>query len=556
MRLMQVLADALVEVLIVPIRAGRLRPSSWPAGLAPVMALVGLGYALGLALVLAAPLLVRHTRLIVIDEAQVISAPVLTLVTWLVSLTLAVGLTAVLHMHVLIRLVGLALQLSPILLLAAMPERGWLALVAVAGIVIFFVIRSRGRFAGWEFAVLWLLVCIGLLGPLLGADNYGYDQRTVLVRLVLTMMIALSAPALLVAGITASQIAVSLSQWLGFRSAEVAGRGVLLGITAVLVVVNLADAAWRTVTAGNRWLVNNWIGSILLVASSVAAVLVLRAGLPVRRRFRANPAEPDELTDAWRRPAYLLAALMLGTVLLSGITAFADALLGALTGSSPDWLATFSTTPVFVAALRLGQAVVAAVLGWRRSRLGDEVTPFVLGCYSAVMAMSAASILTGWRWLVWEPEPVGVLLLIAVVVSLVGTRASVGLHHGVVIALMVSLYRFREVLSEPTAVFVAASAPVLLLVSLLWRVLTDGVLAQGDSAAFPRAARVLVFATMSLLAVVTLAVSAQVRLQGSTLDQTALISLGDRTLGGALYLAAGLAALLSIAQARSSARLT
>lgn len=125
-----------------------------------------------------------------------------------------------------------------------------------------------------------------------------------------------------------------------------------------------------------------------------------------------------------------------------------------------------------------------------------------------------------------------------------------------VVALVVWLYRFRELLSEPTAIIAAAAAGNLLLLSLLWRVLTDGELARGDSAEFPRASRVLVYAAMSLLAVASLAVSAQLRVQGSALDQTPLVRLGDRTLGGALYLAAMLAALLSMSNARLRSRIT
>lgn len=554
MRLLQVLLDGLVEVIVAPIRAGRLRPSSWPAGLAPIMVLVGFGYLLALILVLGAPLLIRHTELIVIEGAEIISEPVLTLMTWLVSLTLAIGLTAVLHLHWAVRLVGLILQLAPLLLLVAMPDLGWLALLSVAGIVLFFLIRIRGRFAAWEFPVLWLLVSVGLLGPLRSVQHFGYDHRTMLVQLVLVVMISLGTPALLMAGTTASQIAVSLSQWTGFRVTEVLGRGVLAGITGVLIMVNLVIAGWRTLTGNLGWLATNWFGSVLLIGAAIVVILILRVPLPTRRRGRLAPAEPDELMDAWRRPAYFLSLLMLGPMLVTGIASFAGAFLGAFTGSSPDWLANLAANPWFVAALRLVQAGVAVVLGWRRSVAGDEVTPLVLGSYAALMTLSAASIVTGWPWLVWEPEPVGALLLVVVGVVLIVTRGVTGLHHGLVVALVVSLYRFREVLSEPATLF-AISAPVLL-VSLLWRVLTDGELARGDSARFPRPARVLVYAALSLLGVLTLAISAQVRLQGSVLDQTPMIALGDRTLGGALYLAALLAALLAMVQQLPAARLT
>lgn len=480
----------------------------------------------------------------------------MTLLTWLTSLILATGLTAVLHMHVLVRLAGLVLQLSPLVLLIVMPNHGWLALVAIGGIIAFFAVRARARFAGWEFAVLWVLVSLGLLGPMRAAQNFGYDHRTLTVQLVLTMMTSLAAPALLVAGATAGQLAVSLSQWIGFRSAEAVRATPLLIVTAVLVVANLADSGHRISTGATGWLPHNLVGSAMLIVLSVVTVVVLRTGLPVRRWNRTDPSEPDELGDAWRRPAYLLAMFMLISMLVTGVAAFADAFVGAFTGSSPDWLATLPSNPWYVAGVRATQAVVAVVFGWRGSRAGDQTTPIVLGCYAALMAMSAVGMTTGWRWLVWEPEPLGAMLLVVVLVLLVVTRGSAGLHNALVVALVVWLYRFREVLSEPTAIIAAAAAGNLLLLSLLWRVLTDGELARGDSADFPRASRVLVYATMSLLAVASLAVSAQLRVQGSALDQTPLVSLGDRTLGGALYLAAMLAALLSMSNARLRSRIT
>ena len=260
-----------------------------------------------------------------------------------------------------------------------------------------------------------------------------------------------------------------------------------------------------------------------------------------------DPAEPDELINAWHEDAYLLAMLMLAPMLLAGVSSVSGAMVAFLTGSTPDWLATVSTNNASVAIGRLLQAGFAGVLAWRRARSGDRVAPMVLGAYATIMTLSAAAVGTGWRWLTWEPEPVGVLLLVGLLGALVtrGNRPA-GLQHGLVLVLLVSLYRFREVLSEPGTVFATASATGVLLISLLWRVLTDGELARGDSRQFPHASRILVYATMSLLAVVSLAISAQVRVEGSALDQTSMMAYGDRTLGGALFFAAGLAALAAL----------
>ena len=44
-------------------------------------------------------------------------------------------------------------------------------LLGIAGILLFFLIRARGRFSPWEFPVLWLLVGTALLLPLDSVDR-------------------------------------------------------------------------------------------------------------------------------------------------------------------------------------------------------------------------------------------------------------------------------------------------------------------------------------------------------------------------------------------------
>lgn len=548
MRLLRVLLDALVEVLVVPIRDGHPRPRSWAPGVAPVMVVAAIGYLIALVLLLAAPLLVDVERLVIIDGAQVIGSGTQTVLIWLVGLVLALGLTAVLHIAPLLRVVGLVLLLMPLVLLVSVPDRGLVAGLGMLGIIVFFVVRVRARFAGWEFAVLWVLVSLTLLVPLQWDVNHGYDQRTVLTQLVLLTMSSLAVPALMMGGYAASQIAVSWSQWVGFRTVEHARRLPVVISSAVLAVGYLALAIWRSIDGAPGWAPSAWIGSLLVVVLASAVVLAMRAALPVTGRHRADPTEPDELVTAWRRPAYLMALVMLAPMLLSIITATAGAIVGTIAGSTPDWLATLGANNTLLVVVRAGQAIIAGRLGWRRARLGDQVAPVVLGSYSAVMALSAAAVVTGWRLFSWELGPVSALLLLLMLAMMIASDGEHGLHHLLVVSLLVWVYGVREVLSDPSAVFVAAPVAAVLLGSLLWRLLTDGELTRGDSPGFPAASRVLGWAAMSLLALVSLAVSAQIRLQGSPLDQAPMMAFGDRTLGGALFLAAGIASLLGFAQ--------
>lgn len=546
MRFARVLQDALRDVVVAPIQDGMPQPRRWPGGVAPILALAGVAYLISMVLVLAAPWIMRHDALIVIEGREVISAGSMTVITWLVTLTLGIGLTAVLHIQPVLRIIAVLLLLAPLTPIAAVPERGWMAALGGLVIIVIFLVRARGRFALWEFPVLWGLVCVALLGPLQQEANFGYDQRTLSMQLVLLMMTTLALPALLMGGYAASQIGVSLAQRLGFGSAQALPQRLVVAVIGALVVLNLADAVVQTIRRTPGWSGMVWLGSGVALVLVVAVLLALRRALP-EVPSQDDPAEPDELINAWHEDAYLLAMLMLAPMLLAGVSSVSGAMVAFLTGSTPDWLATVSTNNASVAIGRLLQAGFAGVLAWRRARSGDRVAPMVLGAYATIMTLSAAAVGTGWRWLTWEPEPVGVLLLVGLLVALVtrGNRPA-GLQHGLVLVLLVSLYRFREVLSEPGTVFATASATGVLLISLLWRVLTDGELARGDSRQFPHASRILVYATMSLLAVVSLAISAQVRVEGSALDQTSMMAYGDRTLGGALFFAAGLAALAGL----------
>lgn len=554
MRLLRVLGEALVEVFVTPIRDGHPRPGQWPRGIGPTMLVATVGYLVATGMAVAAPLILRHDSLVVIEGSEVIGAATLTAITWLISVTLAIGLTAVLHIQPVVRVIALILLVTPLLPLMTAPERGWAAAVGVLGIVVFFVIRAQGRFTAWEFPTLWLLVCLALLVPLGWETNLGFDQRTMMVQLVLLMMMSLAVPALLMAGYAASQISVSLAQWLGFRSTEVLSRPVLKALVTILGFGYLGLAGWQTIHGALGWGGPSWIGSVLVVLACAGVVVTLRLGLPTPHRNLDHPADPDSLAGAWRRPAYLLALLMLGPMLLSDLTAVGGAMVGMITGSTPDWLATFSSSSTSVVIVRLAQTGLALLIGWRSARRGDAISPVVLGSYAAAMFLSSLSIATGWRWLSWESGTVGALLVVAMLALMAASNGAYGLHHGLVICLLVWIYPVRELLSEPSAIFVTASAGILLLVGLVWRVLTDGELTRGDSPQFPRASRVLVYASMSLLAVLALAVTLQTRVVDSPLDQTMMVGFGDRTLGGALYLAAGLASLSAIAERLVAAR--
>ncbi|WIY81443.1 hypothetical protein [Propionimicrobium sp. PCR01-08-3] len=561
------LVDALNKVFLAPIRSGRPRPSQWPAGLSPVMAVVGIGYLFGVVLVLGAPWLRAADRPVVIEGSQVLGSASMTVLLWLVSLTLALGLTAALHVHPLLKIVSLAvflLPLTPQLALGgSLPVLG-----SMLGIVVFFLIRWRGRFVAWEFPVIWILVSIGVLRPLAVSGNYGYDMRTATLLLVLAFINSLAVPALMMTGYAAAQVGVSISQWMGLRLDQVLPVQATKLLAGLLAVGNVGYAMWSTYQGKLGWEAENWVGSLLLVTLTVGIVAGLLSRRPAIRTPDAgprpapaassttprshDPAAPDAIADSWVPQAFGLASATLAFMVLTAIAAIAGGLVDVFLGHQPDWLANLGSSNLLLFVVRFSQAGIALWWGWRRAGRGDRVTPVVLGAFGAIMIISSLSILTSSTWLAWEVEPVGILLLLAGVIAWFTFRSDAGAHYALIIALLATLFRFREPLSEPGMVFGVVSASAVLLISLIWRVLTDGDLMAGDSRALPGASRVMAFGTMALLAVLTLSVTAQMRVQTPAIDQSAMVGLGDATLGGALFLAAGVSTLTALWSARQA----
>ena len=144
-----------------------------------------------------------------------ISAGSMTVITWLVTLTLGIGLTAVLHIQPVLRIIAVLLLLAPLTPIAAVPERGWMAALGGLVIIVFFLVRapdgSRSGNSrccgGWSAWRCW------------GRCN----RRRTSLRPTHPQHATGAAddddpalPALLMGGYAASQIGVSLAQRLGF----------------------------------------------------------------------------------------------------------------------------------------------------------------------------------------------------------------------------------------------------------------------------------------------------------------------------------------------------
>ena len=542
----KLLFDTLIEIFVIPIREAAPKPRTWPAGLGMVMILITTGYLIGIFLVMAAPVLLDVQEPMILNGTSVITRATMTIVTWLASIILAAGLTAALHVHIGLRIVGLVFLLSPLTPLLAL--RPVACLLGIAGILLFFLIRARGRFSPWEFPVLWLLVGTALLLPLDSDLGHAVDMRSRTISLVITLLNGLAAPVLLLAGYTAAQLSTSVAQWLGYRATETMSRPVLVGLALLLGTIDLGNAVWSTVVGLPRWTPEHWLGSALLMSFALAIILLLRSALPLRGRTRRDPADPGELNTSWEGLAYGLAGLILAPLLLNIVLTMTSVISTYAIGRTPGWLSNLLASDYPAGIIRLVQAVVAFRLGLGRAHQGDRVALMVLGAYAAVMVFTGIPPLLG-GWVSWEVDTIGALLVVTMLLVWLTNPRSGGEHQMLVMALLVSAYRFREVLSDPTSVFIGSATSWMFLVCLLWRAAADGSLTHGDSPTLPRPSRVLGYGAMILLGITTLAINAQARATDSYLDQAKLIQFGDYSFGTALFLAAGFAALFALRRA-------
>lgn len=542
---MRTLWNLLVEtanhLIVEPIQVGHLRPSTWPTSLRAVMAVVGLAFAAAVALIVGAPWFRRLDEPVILNGNMVIGFETLTVVTWLTTVAMAVGLTAVLHMHPVGRVLGLLLLLPP-LVSTAVQFQWLLPSIAIALILLIFAVRWRSSFAAWEFAVLWIIVCAGMLGPHIGEANYGFDTRPYFIVSVTSGMSALATPAIWLTGYLAAQISATFAQRLGKRSNQVLPATVVAVVAITGAVGYLALASYQSWQGVAGWWPENWIGSLTLAVGAAAVGLLLRLFTPGPGE---EPSHPEAIDRAWTPLAIALAALGLIEALLSNLIVVAVGITDSLS-VTPAWLVRLESGNEVTLVAAVIQLLVGIGLTVLMVRRRNRPAALALVCFTATIGSRVLTLILPGLGL-WHPGPVSVLLVAVALILHVVTRKRITRGQLLTIVLLVWAYNFREILSDPSAIFVGVSAALFLIAGLTWRVLTDGDLVRGHSRAFPQSARVLLFGTIMLLAAQGLAVIAQIRVPGTIFDELPAVRAGDEIFGGALFLAVGVASLVAMA---------
>jgi len=104
--------------------------------------------------------------------------------------------------------------------------------------------------------------------------------------------------------------------------------------------------------------------------------------------------------------------------------------------------------------------------------------------------------------------------------------------------LLAAIYPFRDILADPMSTALGFSIQLLLIFALTWQLITGEDFMLGDSPAFPRPSRILLYMANSMFAVTTVAFVALSRAQGTAADSDLWAIAGGWMLGDPLFMLA------------------
>lgn len=547
-----VIRDTAEKVFVEPVRVGRPRPNEWPTGLRPVMLLAAIAYVVAALLIISSGWLREHDTLVQ-HETDTWPSWSVTIMLWLLAITLSLALTAALHTHPVIGLTTFAFCVIPLLIQGVALEgwAAWVGRLSVLALVVFYFMRVRRRFIWFEFPVILGFICLALYAPIASMRfGVGTDLRAMVLMLMLGAVVVLAMPTMVMGGYAPAEIAVTLGEWLVNRiGGETAGSRWRPVVLAIALTVGLFILAFDL---GRGLLLDEWdFRPGAWIASTVA---VLLAAAVCWLMLRRNPGRPPSgpTAEVWIGFAYPLVIVWVAVFLPIVLSIFIGAVLHSLGNPALiNLINAVNNTPYLVGTWRIGVTTLAAVLAFRSRRKGERVAPVLLICFATLAALSTIGSFTGNRFsLSWS---LPTLVMVAVALCVVAVPV-VAVRRGRVerqlwialLALVISaMVGRREILSEPGALAAGVSGLVVLLFGLVWRALTDAEITRRSSRWFPMSTRVLFYGANAMLAALALAQLALTRQISPVLDVELYASLGETLVGAPLVLAAILLGTLS-----------
>jgi hypothetical protein len=443
------------------------------------------------------------------------------------------------------------------------------SVLAVIALVALSVARRRSTFAWWEFPLVCAIVGLSMVVSLGRSASqsapFGIDFGPTSISLVVSTLGQLAVPAALAAGIAVAEFAVvaATSAVAAVHRPSVSERAVSRVVPLVLVIAFVLVAVWRigeilfgvladigevinpahvplsmgiVVTVGAMW----WAIGRLRRSASVSADVILgrldTVALPVAAALSIALAPlvilllMAQVITAWGGEGFVV----------DGMLGLADLLRG--------------TTTVTIVRTLVGLGLIAiAVLTARR---GSRGVPELLATMGLFIALSAVPLVVDEAPEWSAPALAGVItvgtMFLAVALA-VRRRLDARRLALLTVALLLSAAMvWREVLADPVSLIIGAAGIALALFGFVWGFVTDADVTHGESAAYPRASRVMLFLANAVFGITVLAFGALARDIGAGINLDAFAQFGDQLLGTAFVLAA-VAAVWSSALALDSA---
>lgn len=544
------------QVLVAPVKDGRLTPSRWHPALQVLGALTLVAVLAALAHILAAEGMRRNGTLVNVGPDMYLPSAAMPMVAMGIFLAMTLLQTAALHVAVPLRIVAfVALAATTFGSLSQATTEGWLLWIplgSLAALVLFHLVRIGRRFNSIEVVVVAVLVFCCTQPGMLDADaalQLGFEPRGPVLTSQMQFVWMLAVPALVAAGSALTQVAVTSGEAVGAVASRRLGiRGLQAGI-GVLVLWR----CWATITdfAGTTrdlWL-PDLLGSLLAlaVAACVATPFVLRA----RRVHDRELAEPGALADSFGGISYLLAALATLWVVLPQSLLALQGLLLKLGRETPEWFWTVSeipSHPLTPSVSRLAASVLCLLLAWRWASRGQWLGAVLVAGFMGPQVIFLVTTLNPEVPLGFSSEALGIWLLLALLVAVLLVtvyRDPSPRRLGALLsaAAILTLHDFRHALENPMAAVIGFSALAAVLFGITWRILTDGELTHGDSRAFPQGTRVLLYLANAAFVTTVVMFSALTRDATGFFDLSQWEELGDEVFAYPLYFTAVLVAL-------------
>jgi hypothetical protein len=560
------------ETIAKRVSDGRLRSQGWPPGLR-ALAWLALGvYLIAATLVVFSSALRRSERLIVLNN-QLVGMPsgIVWLLIFLVTFALALFATAFLHAPWWCKIIALLLTAAELGVWGLTNSAGssipsTLGVFAfIAGLVVWYIVRVRRRFAWWEFPVSLVLVS----GPVaLGlwkmrasrASGFEFAPQTLLQSVETLSYLVL--PAAISAGVSVAEIAVrgatvTINVLDPARGRRVVAHPLLpYLILAAVVVLRLVQCGWQLAhldPVRHGWVAFGPAAVKVILFAGAAAVLLRLAPL------HATQPSVSELPEDMGRISLpvsvaLIAYVLPVTLLLLGL----QIVVGLLPESvvrrwSLDAIPTLSnlTDPIrLVTGLVL--LAVAAVIAQR----GRVQLALLLACTGVMLISLAQRFLTGAGLPLVQDADALNLIATAVALVLAGwylirRRLSRERAVGLTCMLVLSvLFSYRNFVSDPVGALIGYSGAALVLFGLTWDFLTSSDWANRGGRWFSQPTRVLLVLANTLMTVTVLTYGALVRNPDAALNLERFAELGNVVFGTALLAAVFLAAARAVVDNR------